>query len=190
MKVEPTQQAELLAVARAAIMGRLGGARAAAPPACAEGPPLDAPGASFVTLTTHGRLRGCCGSIEPSRVLLDDVWLNAQRTAFEDPRFPPLGPEEAPGAMLDISVLGPLETLEVDSEQALIEVLRPGVDGLLMVYGNHRATFLPKVWRTLPEPVVFLAHLKRKMGVPVDFWDAALVLRRYDTQEFGGALAP
>ncbi len=189
MSIEPAHRSTLLQVARVAIIGRLEGDASPAPPQGAHSC-LSEPGASFVTLTTHGMLRGCCGSIEPSRPLLEDVWLNAQRTAFEDPRFPPLRREEAGGALLEISVLGPLEPLHVDGQQALLQALRPGVDGLLMVCGTRRATFLPKVWEKLPEPQAFLSQLKRKMGVSESFWDADLRLHRYVTEEFGAQLVP
>ena len=117
------------------------------------------------------------------------MWRNAQRTAFEDPRFSPLRVAETEELLLEISVLGALETLPAASERALLAALRPGVDGLLLSCGGLRATFLPKVWDKLPEPPLFLAQLKRKSGVADDFWDRDLVARRYQTQEFGAALS-
>ena len=196
MRVNPSDQARLLDLARAAIVDSLDAHAHAhsdsdsAPHARAGDWPasLSAHGASFVTLSIGGALRGCCGSIEACRSLADDVWHNARRTAFEDPRFAPLRAGESRGALLEIAVLGPLQRVQVESEQALLTALRPGVDGLLLVYGSQRATFLPKVWQKLPDPQTFVTQLKRKMGVADDFWDDELVVRRYATEEFAGML--
>jgi len=180
--------ARLLDLARDSILDSLRLARPADLPAAAWPAPLSAPGACFVSLTRGDVLRGCCGSMEARRALVEDVWVNAQRTAFGDPRFVALTTREVPGLTLEISLLEPLTPLVVDSEQALLDALEPGVDGLLMTLGERRATFLPKVWSKLPAPRDFLAHLKHKLGVPVDFWDPAFRFHRYRTREFGGAL--
>lgn len=188
MEIEAAHRVILLDLARASILDAVG-AVPALEPASAEMPaPLGQPGASFVTLSIEGRLRGCIGSIVPARALASDVWGNARRTAMEDPRFEPLSVPETTAARLEISVLGPLEEVRVEDEAELLCVLRPGVDGLLMTWGQHRATFLPKVWDSLARPEDFLRQLKRKMGLPDDFWHEAMAISRYDTTEFGGAL--
>ena len=56
---------------------------------------------------------------------------------------------------------------------------RPQVDGLILEYGRYRSTFLPQVWEALPEPEMFMAQLKRKAGLPADFWHDELRLSRY-----------
>jgi AmmeMemoRadiSam system protein A len=145
-------------------------------------------GASFISLSIDDVLRGCIGSIEPSRVLADDVWRNAQRAAFKDPRFAPLREQESHGAHLEISILGPLHDVRVASEAQLLTTLCPNVDGLLLTFGTKRATFLPKVWQQLADPQVFVRQLKRKMGVAEDFWHHAVVIRRYETEEFSARL--
>jgi len=188
--IDRDHQALLLTAARDAIRDRMAGTGASAPDAGGLPHGLNAPGASFVTLTVDRGLRGCIGSIMATRPLVADVWNNARAAAFEDPRFPPLGEFELRRAALEIAVLGPLEPVSVASEAELLESLRPGVDGLLIRHGAQRATFLPKVWDSLADPVEFLRHLKRKMGQPDDFWDAALVIERYETQEFSGPLIP
>ena len=186
--IETAHQDVLLDVARVSVLDAVGMTTGREPGTEELPDALAQPGAGFVTLSIHGRLRGCIGSLVPSRPLVSDVWSNARRTALEDPRFAPLGCEEAVAARLEISVLGPLERMHVADEEALLTQLRPGVDGLLMRLGHQRATFLPKVWQTLPRAEDFLCHLKRKMGVPDDFWDEAMVVSRYSTQEFGGHL--
>ncbi len=145
---------------------------------------LGAPGAAFVTLHLHGRLRGCIGSLEPQRALAEDVNQNAFAAAFEDTRFPPVGADEEPGLSLHISRILPATPLPCRDEADLLNRLRPGTDGLILQCGNRRATFLPAVWEDLPAPREFLRHLKAKAGLAPDFWDASLRFDRYETESF------
>lgn len=147
-------------------------------------PWLDEPGASFVTLTRDGELRGCIGSLEPHRPLRDDVRANARAAAFRDPRFPPLESHEFPHIRVEVSLLSPAEPLAVASEEEAWQVLRPHVDGVIFEYGPYRSTFLPQVWEQLPEPDRFLAHLKRKAGLPWDFWAPGVRLSRYTVRKW------
>jgi AmmeMemoRadiSam system protein A len=136
-------------------------------------------GASFVTLTQEGALRGCLGSVRPRRSLLEDVRTNALGAAFRDVRFPSLVVEELPGTRIEVSVLSPLERLEIGSEEELLLQLRPGRDGLLLAYRHSTATFLPQVWEQLAEPREFVGRLKRKAGLGADFWAVGIDLWRY-----------
>lgn len=140
---------------------------------------LDEPGAAFVTLTQHGKLRGCVGSIEARRALRADVEANAQAAAFRDPRFAPLGLREYAYTDIEVSVLSALTVLEFAGQQQALGVLRPGVDGVVFEYGARRSTFLPQVWEQLPEPRQFLAELTQKAGLPAGFWDDEIKLWRY-----------
>lgn len=128
--------------------------------------PLREQRATFVTLTKNRRLRGCIGTTEAVDPLVVSVAKNAYASAFTDPRFPPLAAEELPLIHISISLLTPPVQLLFSSEQDLIQQLRPGIDGLIITQDNHRATFLPSVWESLPEPAEFLVHLKRKAGMP------------------------
>lgn len=129
---------------------------------------LRRPGASFVTLTQEGELRGCIGSIEPRRPLVLDVQENAIAAAFHDPRFAPLSRRELDRTHIEISVLTLPQPLEYEGPVDLLSRLRPGVDGVIIERGWHRATFLPQVWEKLPDPREFLAHLCLKAGLPPD----------------------
>ena len=143
--------------------------------------------ACFVTLTlADGQLRGCRGALDACRPLYADVWRNAWASAFDDPRFAPVTPAESPGLRVEISVLSPLEPLAAVSESHLLELVVPGRDGLVLVHGQNRATFLPKVWEKLPDPRDFLGHLRLKAGLQPDFWSPAIQLWRYRTESFGG----
>jgi AmmeMemoRadiSam system protein A len=141
--------------------------------------PLRTVRASFVTLQRGGQLRGCTGSLEATRPVVVDVAWNAWRSAFRDPRFPPLALHELEGLDVSVSLLSPLEPLSVDSEAALLAALRPGVDGLVLLEGAKRATFLPAVWESLPAPKDFLAQLIHKAGLPADYWSTTLRFERY-----------
>ena len=141
-------------------------------------------GASFVTLTQDGDLRGCIGSLEAHRPLLEDVEKNAVSAAFHDPRFHPLSSHEFARVRVEVSQLSTAEPLEFESEAHALSLLRPGVDGLILQYGHHRSTFLPQVWDTLSKPAIFLSQLKRKAGLPADFWHDDLRLSRYTVSKW------
>jgi AmmeMemoRadiSam system protein A len=146
--------------------------------------PLRAPGASFITLHRQDELRGCIGSLEACRPLVTDVAENAFAAAFRDPRFAPLRADELADLDLHVSVLSAPAELAFADEADLLRQLRPGVDGLILSVDGHRGTFLPSVWESLPRPEHFLAHLKRKAGLPADFWSPALRVMRYTTEAF------
>jgi AmmeMemoRadiSam system protein A len=180
----PTQRAELHELARASIELALQEGQLMPYAGEPNDSWLNRPSASFVTLRVGEDLRGCCGTIEPSRPLSQDVWNNAWASAFADPRFPPLTSHEWPETNVQISVLSDPERLDVRSEAELLEVLRPGYDGLILQLGQRRSTFLPAVWEQLPEPVRFVRHLKMKAGWPVGFWPPDMEAWRYTTESF------
>lgn len=140
--------------------------------------------ATFVTLELGGELRGCIGTLEAQHPLVQDVAEHAYAAAFADPRFPRLDPAELPELAIHIAVLSPPEPLPVSSEADLLQKLRPGVDGVILCLGKRRATFLPTVWQSLPNPRDFIAHLKYKALLPLDFWSDAITVARYTTESF------
>lgn len=144
-----------------------------------DDPWLAEPGATFVTLVAGDALRGCIGTLLAHRPLAEDVWANARGAAFHDPRFPPLAAHELAATEIEVSLLSRIEPLEVADERQALATLRPGVDGVLLELGGQRATFLPQVWESLPEPADFLRHLKHKAGLPPGLWDPQLHLSRY-----------
>lgn len=149
-------------------------------------PPLQALGASFVTLTRCGELRGCIGALEPFRPLAEDVRQHTLAAALQDFRFPPVTPEELPEIQLEISRLTQPRPLEYSCPEELLSRLRPGVDGVVIRDGPFRATFLPQVWEKLPDSKRFLRHLCVKMGAPPDLWKIKkLEILTYQVEEFG-----
>ena len=178
--MQETQRQLLLQIARESI--RHGLERGIPMPVSSEDPELLRPGASFVTLEREGELRGCIGSLEPRQALVRDVADNAFNAAFRDPRFPPLSEREFDEIDIHISILSPTEPMHFTSEDDLLKQLRPGIDGLVLQEGRQRGTFLPQVWESLPEPVDFLNHLKRKAGLPMNYWSPSLRVERYTVE--------
>ena len=140
--------------------------------------------ASFVTLQLYGELRGCIGSLDASHPLVKDVSIHAYGAAFRDPRFRAVSREEVDRLEIHISVLSTPTPIRFGGETELLELIRPGVDGLVLREGAHRATFLPDVWQKLPEPGQFLAHLKLKSGLAGDYWSKTLTFERYTTESW------
>ncbi len=145
---------------------------------------LEEPGATFVTLTLHGQLRGCIGSLEAHRPLIDDVRHNAVAAAFSDPRFDPLSKQEFADVLVDVSLLSTPLPILFSSERDALARLHPGKDGVILEYGRLRATYLPQVWAQLPDPQSFIAHLKNKAGLPEDFWSNDIRLSHYTVQKW------
>lgn len=170
----------LLPIARAAISGALGSPRAAADNAAW----LHEPGATFVTLTQRGQLRGCIGTLEARRPVLEDVKANAVAAALRDPRFSPLLPTELACTDIEVSLLSSMQVLRFGSEADALAQLRPGIDGIVLEFGHCRGTFLPQVWEQLPSAQAFIAHLKHKAGLPADFWAEGVRLQRYTVSKW------
>ena len=142
------------------------------------------PGATFVTLFCRGELRGCIGSLKATRDLGIDVRENALAAAFRDPRFAPLTASEFEATWVEVSLLSAAERLRFDTEGELRARLRPGIDGVTLELAERRATFLPQVWEALPEPGEFLAALKHKAGIPVDFWSTRVNVALYQVTKW------
>lgn len=131
---------------------------------------LREPGASFVTLTEGGTLRGCIGSLRAHQPLGVDVAQHAVDAALHDPRFAPVDVEDYDALYFEVSVLGEPEPMDVRSRSELEAALEPGVDGLIIDDGaGHSATFLPQVWEQLGKPSDFVSHLLAKAGLPSGF---------------------
>lgn len=146
---------------------------------------LQEDGASFVTLTKSGQLRGCIGALEAYQPLAQDVQEHATAAALQDFRFPQVRPDELSQIEIEVSVLTPKLNLDYDNSEDLVRLLRPNVDGVVLQDGFRKATFLPQVWEQLPQPEQFLAHLCQKMGASPDLWRRKhLKIFTYQVQEF------
>jgi AmmeMemoRadiSam system protein A len=148
-------------------------------------PSLCEAGSSFITLTLHGELRGCIGSLEPYQSLAKDVREHAVAAALKDPRFPPLQEDELSELKIEISRLTRPILLDYKDADDLLSKLCPHVDGVIMRDGSHRSTFLPQVWEKISDPAEFLNNLCYKMGVNPELWKIKhLDVLTYRVEEF------
>ena len=156
----------LLDIARRSLSTYIGKQRQVEPQLDTLPDALQQPGASFVTLYSFGRLRGCVGSVEARLPLALDVALNAVAAATRDPRFPPVTRDELARLRLSVTVLSPLRQLAYESQSDLEHKLRPGMDGVMIAWQSRRSLLLPQVWERVPEPRDFLLALTEKGGIP------------------------
>ena len=175
----------LLDLARRAIEGELGGAPEERSRREAHTSAMASHRGAFVTLRIAGELRGCIGSLVADQPLTDNVCANARNAAFHDPRFAPLTLDEWPQVQIEISVLSIPRKLTYSSPEDLPDHLTPHKDGVVIRKGHASATFLPQVWKQLPRPQDFLAHLCLKAGLTAEAWrKAGLEVETYQVQSF------
>jgi AmmeMemoRadiSam system protein B/AmmeMemoRadiSam system protein A len=124
----------------------------------------------FVTLTTHGQLRGCIGNILPQESLYRAIINNAENAALRDPRFSPVQPDELDKIEIEISVLTVPVPLAFKSPDDLLSKLRPHRDGVVLKIGGRSATYLPQVWSQIPNKADFLGTLAQKAGCAPSDW--------------------
>lgn len=141
--------------------------------------------ATFVTLTQNNQLRGCIGTLEAYRHLVEDVACHAFAAAFQDSRFTALIHDDIPQITIEISVLSQPSVMQVEHEADLLQQLKPSEDGLILQDGPHKATFLPAVWTSLPDARDFVRHLKMKANLPWNHWSPTLKFWRYSAVKFG-----
>jgi len=173
------ERAALLRIARAAIGAHLAGAAPAPAPAGRDSLP-EASGV-FVTIKRHGELRGCLGVLQMRDSLAGEVARCARDSATADPRFPPMRPGELRDAVLEISVLGPLEEIDPAAADAIVL----GRHGLVVEQGDRRGLLLPQVaveWGWTRE--AFLAHTCRKAGLEENAWRHGARVFRFDAEVF------
>jgi AmmeMemoRadiSam system protein A len=184
-KLAPEEKQALLKLARQSLEAGVRGSRLPKLDPATLTPTLLAEGASFVTLTIHGDLRGCIGALEPYQPLAEDVREHAVAAALEDPRFPQVQENELAKIQIEVSRLTLPKPLEYKDSGDLIGKLRPGLDGVILRDGFRRATFLPQVWEKIPDAEVFLANLCQKMGAAPDTWKRKhLEVLVYQVEEF------
>lgn len=125
----------------------------------------------FVTIHKKGDLRGCIGYPEPIKPLINAVIDSAISAATEDPRFPPMQPDELKVVDLELSVLTPPQKVVVERPVEYLEKIKVGVDGLIMQKGYNRGLLLPQVpveWGWDVEE--FLINTCLKSGLQPDCW--------------------
>lgn len=147
--------------------------------------PLRQDGASFVTLTVRGQLRGCIGTLEAYQPIAQDVREHAASAALEDPRFPRVSERELNAIEIEVSRLTRPIPLDYKDADDLLSKLHPHIDGVILRDAFRRATFLPQVWEKIPDRVEFLNNLCYKMGASPDLWRKKhLDVLVYQVEEF------
>lgn len=141
-------------------------------------PVLTEYGATFVTLKLDGELRGCIGSVYPTKPLILDIIDNARNAAFQDPRFEPLTIEELPKLHISVSILSSIERISFKDERDLLSKIYP--HGVIIAERDRRAVYLPIVWEQLPDRAVFLNSLKEKAGLAPDYFSRTLEAYKFD----------
>jgi AmmeMemoRadiSam system protein A len=184
-KLTSEEKQTLLRLARRALESGVCGERLPSLDEFPLTPLLRAQGASFVTLTIHGNLRGCIGALEPYQSLAEDVREHAVAAALEDYRFPTVQESELTSIEIEVSRLTVPVLLKYNDADDLLVKLRPGMDGVILRDGIRRATFLPQVWEKIPAPADFLANLCHKMGAAPNTWRKKhLDVLTYQVEEF------
>ena len=135
-------------------------------------------GASFVTLKYGGKLRGCIGSIYPTKPLILDIIDNAKNAAFQDPRFNPLTEEELDKLNFSVSILSSIERINFKDERDLLSKIYP--HGIIIIERDKRAVYLPVVWEQLPDREIFLNSLKEKAGLPPQYFSKTFEAYKFD----------
>lgn len=136
---------------------------------------------AFVTLKDRsGKLRGCIGHIQADKPVYRVVQEMTVAAATQDPRFPPVTPDEVPNLTIEISVLSPLERIESARD---IEI---GRHGLYVKKGIASGLLLPQVaieWGFDRDE--FLRQTLFKAGLePADLRSPDLEIYRFSAQVF------
>ena len=153
-------------------------------------PAFEEKAGAFVTLNVHpaGDLRGCIGYPEPFFPLLKSVVKGAEGAA-EDPRFPPLPPEELSQITVEVSLLTPPVPIEARKPKEIPKQVRVGEDGLIVANGPFRGLLLPQVaveWSW--DAAEFLSETCVKAGLLPDAWlDESTRVKKFQAEIFAEA---
>lgn len=124
----------------------------------------------FVSLHSGGALRGCIGTILPTKESISaEIIRNAVSACSEDPRFDPVREAELDGLEINVDILNPPEPVESRDD------LDPKKYGVIVTSGIRRGLLLPDLdgVDTVEEQ---LAIACRKAGI--------LPTERYGIQRF------
>ncbi len=177
---------QLLDIAREAIRGHLSTGVIKTPQLDLYHKKLLAPSACFVTLEVNGQLQGCLGSTVAYSPLVLEVHNKARASAYEDRRFMPLTEDQLDDLTIEISVLSEPQTVDIKSEEALIEFLSSHKVGVILSNGNKQALFLPQVWKQLPKPQQFVRQLKLKAGWNAAYWSSNITVKTFTVSSLKG----
>jgi AmmeMemoRadiSam system protein A len=143
----------------------------------------DTPKACFVSIKTlNGGLRGCIGTIVPTKPRLEEeIRANAIAAATQDHRFRPMTAAELEEVTFSVDILSPPEPVED------VKTLDPAVFGVIVSKGNRRGLLLPNLpgVRSVSQQLLIAAQ---KAGIS-DLTDARIqrfTVERYPEKEGEG----
>jgi AmmeMemoRadiSam system protein A len=172
----PEERAVLLKLAHESILSALERREISLTPPSSH---LEEPRGAFTTIYFHGDLRGCVGYVFPVASLYRTVAETARAAAFEDRRFSPVSPQEAPELDVSLSILSALRVITPEE----VEI---GRHGLVVSHGGRRGLLLPQVpvehqW----DRATFMEQTCRKAGLPLDAWRQDATLEAFTAEVFG-----
>ncbi len=134
-----TLETQALWLARQAVEHYVRNQQLLTPP---DDPParLREPGAAFVTLRIGKALRGCIGTLGPTKpTLANEIIANAVAAATSDPRFAPVAVAELAPLLYEVDIIGALELVagedDLDSDRY----------GVVVQAGSRRGVLLPAI---------------------------------------------
>jgi AmmeMemoRadiSam system radical SAM enzyme/AmmeMemoRadiSam system protein B/AmmeMemoRadiSam system protein A len=145
---------------------------------------------AFVSLKRAGQLRSCCGYIGPDMMLGEAVDHAAIRAAKDDPRFPPITPDEINELDMEVWLLWGVRRVAARGEDRVKEI-EIGRHGLQISYGSARGLLLPAVAvEHKLDALNFLRQVCLKAGLPPDQWkNDDTVLLTFEGMAIHGRLA-
>ncbi|MGI6317538.1 MAG: AmmeMemoRadiSam system protein A [Firmicutes bacterium] len=170
----PQKRSIYTEIARAALESRVRGEKLPSIPPDLT-PDLQKPGAAFVSIKKRGELRGCIGTISPTkRTLAGEIAANAVSAGLRDPRFPPVSEDELPELTYSVDVLSEPEKV------ADINELDPKRFGVIVRRGGRTGLLLPDLEgvSTVEEQ---LAIARQKAGI---FPDEPLEIYRFEVKRY------
>ena len=107
-----------------------------------------------------GELRGCIGSVDARRAAGRGRRAQRARRGVPRPALPAARRATSCAALeVEVSLLSPRRPLRGGERGGgRWRSLRPGIDGVCLEFGDARATFLPQVWESIPDPLEFLVR--------------------------------
>ncbi len=125
---------------------------------------------AFVSLKRHGQLRSCMGCLAESFALADAVENAATRASKDDPRFPPITPEELLELEMEVWLLWGMKKSTAPAMDR-IHVVEIGRHGIVLEKGAHRGLLLPGVAvEHGMDALAFLEACCRKANLPPNAW--------------------
>ena len=125
----------------------------------------------FVTLNKKNSLRGCIGYPTPIKNLSNGLIDAAIAAATEDPRFPPVNPNELDDVTFEVTVLTPPIEIKVNNPQEYLSIIKIGRDGIIVENSFTSGLLLPQVAKEYDWNVEeFLCHTCEKAGLDKNAW--------------------